>query len=157
MVFEQGVYKLDVDVQRTRAFYETQSGGTGCDCAGCRNFMALGDRMPKLVTGFLRRFGIDPAKPAEMSVVHAPDKECVLYDGWYHICGTIQCSDGQWYQIGKVEQKKGKCDWGDRNAGSLMMYFSKSRDLLPAGFPEQVIQVNVMCTLPWVLDEENPY
>ena len=157
MIFEQGVYRLDVDVERTRAFYEAKLVGDGCDCAGCRNFGALRDRMPEHFTGFLRQFGIDPMKPAEMSAVYAPEKEYVLYDGWYHVCGIVLNSEAVWYQIEDTEKKKEQCEWGNLDAGSMMVYIEEKRDLLSAGFPEPVIQVNVMCVLPWVLDEENPY
>lgn len=156
MIFEQGVCKMDVDVQRTEAFYKT-GGGITCTCAGCRNFAALGEKLPERIGAFLRQFGVDPAKPAEMSAVYAPDRESILYDGWYHICGTV-------LEGTDPEKQTGPKQWQikeeyvlplDGNGGTVL--FQAKRDLLPTGFPEPVIQVNVMCTLPWVLDEENPY
>ena len=156
MIFEQGVYRLDVDVERTGAFYEAEPGIT-CDCAGCRNFAALSERMPARIAGFLRRFGLDSMKPAEMSAVYAPDRHSVFYDGWYHICGRILEGTDSMEQVGP-KQWKTKEEYFlplDDNGGTVL--FQAKRDLLSAGFPEPVIQVNVMCVLPWVLEEENPY
>lgn len=156
MIFEQGVYRLDVDVERTRVFYEAEPG-ICCTCAGCRNFAALGERMPERIGGFLRQFGLDPGKPVEMSAVVAPDRNSVFYDGWYHICGRILEGTDPMEQVGP-KQWKTKEEYFlplDDNGGTVL--FQAKRDLLSAGFPEPVIQVSVMCVMPWVLDEENPY
>ncbi len=156
MIFEQGVYKLEVDVERTGTFYETEPG-ICCTCAGCRNFAALGEKMPEQAAGFLRQFGLDPMKPVEMSAVYAPDKHSIFYDGWYHICGSILEGTEPSEQVGP-KQWKTKEEYFlplDDRGGSVL--FQAKRDLMSKGFPEPVIQLDVMCVLPWVLDEENPY
>lgn len=156
MIFEQGVYRLDVDVERTRAFYDTEAG-ICCTCAGCRNFAALRNRIPQEIASFLGQLGIDPMKPTDMSAVYAPDKNSVFYDGWYHICGSILKGTEPEKQIGP-KQWQVKEEYFlplDDRGGSVL--FREKRDLLPVGFPEPVIQVNVMFVLRWVLEENNPY
>ena len=93
MVFEQGVYVIAHDPEKTRAFY-AQASDTLCDCSGCRNFRAAADRFPQALRSFLQQFGIDPAKPAEMSVLYAPAKDELCYNGFYHFCGEIRGGDG---------------------------------------------------------------
>ena len=38
MIFEFGTFKVDVDVERTRRFYETVEDQLGCECAGAETF-----------------------------------------------------------------------------------------------------------------------
>ena len=39
MLFELGHYILDIDIERTRAFYDQAEIITdGCNCQGCRNY-----------------------------------------------------------------------------------------------------------------------
>ena len=49
MIFEFGTFKVDVDVERTRRFYETVDDQLGCECAGCRNFRKAYPLLPDAV------------------------------------------------------------------------------------------------------------
>ena len=89
MVFEQGVYVIEHDPERTGDFY-ARKPGTTCDCTGCRNFRAALGKMSVEMRGFLEQFGIDPAKPAEMTPLCAVGREALCYDGFYHFCGEIR-------------------------------------------------------------------
>ena len=100
MIFQQGVYVIDHDPERTRECY-AQAPETDCGCSGCRNFRAAIDRFPQALRTFLEQFGIDPAKPAEMSVLYAPATDEVLYNGFYHFCGEIREGREAWIQTGE--------------------------------------------------------
>ena len=100
MVFEQGVYVIEHEPEKTRAFY-AQASDTLCDCSGCRNFRGAISQMPQKLRAFLEQFGIDPAKPAEMSVLYAPAKDELCYNGFYHFCGEIR---GDGMPISKPER-----------------------------------------------------
>ena len=51
MIFESGVYQLDIDVDRTQQFYENEDYEF-CTCAGCRNFAQAYSLIPDAVQGF---------------------------------------------------------------------------------------------------------
>lgn len=155
MLLEIGPYRLDVDVEKTRAFYAGQDG-TGCDCAGCRNYQKAVPALAEPVQAFLMQFGIDPGKPAEMSAVHSPDGRETLYDGFFHICGTFLSSVDLWIQ---TEPKRFDLKPEYRiNLDSVdCAYITKDCALVNQAFPRPVIQLNITFSLPWVLEEPNPY
>ena len=155
MPFKIGIYELDVDVERTRRFYQEHSGIT-CDCAGCRNFTQAVALLPDAVQDFLRQFGIDPAKPAEISAVYAPSDDSIFYDGFYHISGTILSGTNPWIQIDHKhfaldQQCLIKLD--DENT----VFFTGDVHLLEENFPTPAFQIEIQFTLPWVLPEPNSY
>ena len=57
MLLETELYKLDIDVERTRQFYES-APYDACQCAGCRNFCRAYQTLPAHVPDFFQRLGI---------------------------------------------------------------------------------------------------
>ncbi len=94
MIIEFSSFILDIDVERTRAFYERSDVrpiSEQCSCVGCRNFDKAILQASARVTEFLRSIGIDPRKPAEVyDVTGELEKDgTIWYNGWYHVCGTV--------------------------------------------------------------------
>lgn len=154
MIFEQGVYVIEHAPERTREFY-ARDPGVVCNCAGCRNFNAAIGRLPVELRVFLEQFGIDPAKPAEMSAVYAPDAGRIYYDGFYHLCGELREGTEPFIQTGP---KHFKLD--ERYlipVGEYSLWFRADCALVSPDIPRPVVQVDVGFHLPWVLEEENTY
>ena len=154
MLFERGVYVIEHDPERTKDFY-ARAADTLCDCAGCRNFRASVSRMPEELRDFLEQFGIDPAKPAEMSAVHAPDPGRIFYDGFYHLCGELLEGPEPFIQTGPKNFRL------DQNyllpVGEGSVWFGAKCALVDPDFPRPVLQLELSFYQPWVLEEENPY
>ena len=154
MIFEQGVYLIDHDPERTRGFY-AQASDTSCDCQGCRNFRAAADRMPGALRALLEQFGIDPKKPAEMSVLYAPDQDMLSYNGFYHFCGALKEGLEPFIQTGpksfQLDQRY------LLNLGEDSIWFRADCALVDEKFPRPVVQAEVTFCLPWVLEEEHDY
>lgn len=150
-----GIYELEVDAERTRRFYQ-QAGKITCDCDGCQNFAAAISQLPERVKEFLEQFGIDPAKPAELSAIYAPSDDTVFYDGFYHICGTILKGTTPYIQIG---EKHFQLDplYNIELDSENSVFFSNDVHLLEDNFPKPVFQMNIFFTLPWVLPKPNSY
>ena len=51
MIFESGVYQLDIDVERTQHFYANEDFEF-CTCTGCRNFSRAYHLFPEAVQQF---------------------------------------------------------------------------------------------------------
>ena len=160
MLFEFGTYDIDVDVEKTRAFYDTaRCISEGCSCEGCRNYMAAIDTFPREVKDFFDKLGVDLKCAAELMIPFSEDNGKTLnyWGGFYHICGELL--NGYDYNAFEGE--------GIRNIDKTRFYhitdgfsvgFSNYADLLEDGFPEPVIQIEIeFLHIPWVLDEENPY
>ncbi len=87
MIFQFGRYTIDVDVEKTRAFYASESSVTSnevCSCECCQHFPNAIMSFSTTVLDFLNKLGIDPRKPGE---VFGKKNDC---SGWYHIVGTLQ-------------------------------------------------------------------
>ena len=154
MIFQLGVYVIDHDPERTREFY-AQAPDTCCDCSGCRNFRAAQAHFPQALRTFLEQFGIDPKKPAEMSVLYAPETDKVLYNGFYHFCGEIREGRDAWIRTG---EKSYALDMRYViSLGRDDLWFRPDCALMDEAFPRPAAQLEVSFCLPWVLEEENDY
>ena len=154
MIFQEGVYLIEHNPARTRDFYATASD-TLCDCSGCRNFRAAVSQMPEALGSFLEQFGIDPAKPAEMSVLCTVTKDKLCYDGFYHLCGEIREGTEPFIQTGErsfqLDQRY------VITLDEVQLWFRPDCALMDPDFPRPAIQLEVTFNLPWVLVEENTY
>ncbi|MBQ7231542.1 MAG: hypothetical protein IJX04_11690 [Oscillospiraceae bacterium] len=155
MIMDLGIYQLDIDLERTAAFY-AQAPGIGCDCDGCRNYEKAVSHLPSPVLELFQRLGIDPAKPAEVYANCAPTKESIFYGGWYHICGTIRKGRYPWI---KIDERHSYFDEACRVrlAENFSVYLNDKIYLLEEGFPTPVLQLEIEFTLPWVLPIPNTY
>ena len=154
MIFQEGVYLIEHDPDRTRDFY-ARASDTLCDCSGCRNFRAAVSQMPEALRSFLEQFGIDPAKPAEMSVLCTVTKDKLCYDGFYHLCGEIREGTEPFIQTGErsfqLDQRY------VITLDEVQLWFRPDCALMDPDFPRPAIQLEVIFNLPWVLEEENTY
>lgn len=135
MLITLGPVILDVDVAATRRFYETSGGYLSCTCNGCRNFPLAAPHMPPALLDALHQLGVDPLKPAEQWVNCATsDGKAALYGGFYHVCGSIV---------------KGAEHWRTHDFELLV---SNDCSLLSPDFPLPCFEVDLCCTLPWLLE-----
>lgn len=155
MLLECGIYRLDVDTERTKAYYATLDG-VGCDCSGCRNYEKAISALAVPVQSFLHQFGIDPRNPIEMSILYSPDANKTFYDGFFHICGSILEGKDLLIQTGAKTYKLNPDYLIDLDADSSA-YFTDMCGLVDDVFPRPVMQLHISFALPWVLEEANPY
>ncbi len=151
MLFEFGPYKADIDVYKTKLFYEKHGlAAGGCDCDGCRNFARAAETLPQPVRSFFTQLGIDIRKPCECYVHYTNEDGTLLYGGFYHVCGTLPNKEGKKREsICQEEYFNVSPDFG--------ICFTDSVCLLEENFPAPVIQLEISANLPWVLQEENSY
>ncbi len=87
MIFNFGRYTIDVDIEKTRAFYASDfsiATNNACSCDHCQLFPEAIISSSTTIVDFLNSLGIDPRKPVEVT---GCEKDC--YDGWYHIVGNL--------------------------------------------------------------------
>ena len=150
MIFKYANFTIDVDVERTRAFYQradVPTMGGQCGCIPCQNFEKAILKAPDTVLDALRVLGIDPQKPAETFSVTGDMEEdgTIWYNGWYHLCGTIVEGTEAWEEAWEDAYSP---DPGFR----FKMFPVRKMDLLHKAFPSPVIQLEIDVRLPYVLD-----
>jgi hypothetical protein len=103
MIFEFGNYKLDVDVEKTRKYYEIAKAiSEECDCVNCENYANAIDFLPQEVISFFDQLGVDMRKSPEVYNVsgEGPGADnTIFYQGWYHVCGNIIYGESPWVSV----------------------------------------------------------
>lgn len=84
--FVWGGYRLEVDVEATRAYYDSHPGPwITCTCDGCRNFMLAVKTLPQAVRDFFDALGLDPEKPGSCVTIRergaAPQRRRMVPSG----------------------------------------------------------------------------
>lgn len=155
MIFDFDIYQLDVDVERTRVYYEADHRDI-CSCPGCRNFDLAVHSLPESIQQFFRSLGIDIGKPENIGIYFSRDGLKTYYDGFYNICGTILNGKDPWTQ---TDERAFTFDDSCRITltDDFFVYFSRKPHLLDKSFPLPAIAVEFQGYIPWVLDEPNPY
>ncbi len=155
MIFRFADYVLDVDVERTRAFYSREDvkvSSAQCVCQGCQNYDGAILSAPETVLDFLRSLGIDPRKPAEVyDVMGQLDEDGkVRYNGFYHVCGVRLQGENAWVSIVKdmMHLDENRMYAVDE---SFKVSFEEKAIMIHQAFPEPVLQMEIDARLPWVL------
>lgn len=161
MEFQFGPYTLDIDIQKTRSFYQKASALTaGCDCPGCRNFEKAAQSLPDEINRFFNALGIDGKKPAEVYVNMVKGTGLVEYGGFYHLCGRVLSGESAWVTV-ECNKKARTAVWDPSKtyavSNNFHVSFREDCALVEDGFPEPVLQMELEAYLPWVLEEPNPY
>ena len=140
-----GPYRLEVDVEATRAYYAAHNEPwVTCTCAGCRNFARAVKALPQPVKDFFARLGLDPEKVNELCY-YTGTAGTIAGDCWYHLVGRV------------LEEAPLPGEYPYDLAEGFSVGFKNPCDLLPEDFPEPCCQMNFGFVLPWVLKEPNPY
>lgn len=163
MFFRFGNIVVDIDIEKTTAFYQSFRKLTDdCSCAGCQNFVYGVDRLSHDILDFFLKLGIDILKPTEMTVLCSEDNgESIYYEGWYHICGRLISDSDCWSH--KTDNKGAV--YQSINAGNLFpitdnfsIGFTNTISLKVDDFPKPIVQMETFIHhFPWVLDTSNKF
>lgn len=156
MIFEFGQYRVDVDIEKTKRFYENAKLiHENCSCDGCQNFEKAAKVLPQPVRDFFTGLGVDIQKACECYVNAARDDKTLFYGGFYHLCGKILAGENAWKDTGNGSR------WNEKAAyfitPDFQVSFSTDIALLEEDFPPPAIQLEFLADIPWVLEKENPY
>ena len=135
--FVFGPYRLEVDVEATRAWYDRYGDATGgCDCAYCRNYAAAVGGLPPEVAAFLRPLGLSLLRPGEIDE-YGPRQGGRWYQPMWHIAGRLLETGEEKLSI----------------APGVTAGFATDMGPFLRDFPEPCFQCWISMTLPWVLEE----
>ena len=158
MIFEIGPFKIDVDVEKTRAYYRTAPENT-CTCDGCQNFAAAVSFFPREVKDFFERLGADLKKPAELMCPFSLDGGKTLnYSGsFYHLCGRLSNGADCKIPVNKYMTHIDENVFFEIAKG-YSVGFTTNADLIKKDFPQPVLQMETAFSrVPWALEKKNPY
>jgi len=135
------------------AYAELPNDTLGCNCKTCCNFMKATPTVSKTILAFFEQFGIELLKPAEIYENYSENGR-VFYGGWYHIVGNYLTGDDVWQPVNKDPNHKHIAPMFQVD-DEFKVGFTKDLALVPQGFPTPILQMEVVFSLPWVLEE--PY
>ena len=151
-VFKFGQFEVDIDVERTRLFYDkARLVSNACECSGCKNFEKAVSYLPSEVVAAFEKMGVDMRKVCECYSNYYEDGK-VLYGGFFHVCGRLLRGESAWEK--KSENHK---VWNDDAAFALnddfRISFQEEVCLLETGCPLPALQLEFSAWIPWCLDE----
>jgi hypothetical protein len=150
-----GRWQIEFDPEATAQCYKQTKAGWGCDCAPCRNFMALDKKaFSPAVLELFDRFGVDYRKPAE--IYHTSRLKNGLHDygGWFHVIGEIESGADAWKQLNDPWSFQAELE---PLGGNFSFGFSNNIQLVREPFlNHNLIQLEFHAELPWVLSEPEP-
>lgn len=89
MTYEFGKYKVEIDIEKTRDFYEQAENITGaCTCDGCVNFEQATGVFPFEVRKFFSNIGVDIRKAAEIIPYTSENNGSTNGNTFYYPLGT---------------------------------------------------------------------
>lgn len=154
-----GAYALDIDVERTRAYYARPYERV-CHCDGCDNFHLAIRLLGKDAAEAFKRLGVDPQKPVEMGIPSTTDPSEAMYIGFYHLCGTVETPKcPEWETTNPTSAQHASEFLGDtvEFGPNCQVSFRRECYVQDEAFPSPAFQMDVTMNLPWVLEKENPY
>ena len=152
MLFEFGNFCIDVDVERTKEFYN-KLGKTvieDCGCVNCCNYYQAITKSSGKVKNFFDSLGIDPQKSPEATWWNTNEHGVAYYSLIFHIVGTLEKSVDIYRPIGEngFEQMLENFYEIDKD---FKVGFTSKNILLEKDFPPPCIQLEISAYLPWVL------
>jgi hypothetical protein len=154
MIVSIGQWKVYADPVATGIAYQATKRGSpaDCDCLYCRNFDAIGDAAyPAAFASFADTMGIDIAKTNEIVELGDFREGRVLYEGWFHVVGSIVEGPVPLDLTSSVG-----ATWHHMTE-SFQVSLSRQRDLpFDELAAKDLVQLNFLSNVPWVLDEPYP-
>ncbi len=159
MIFVFGEYKVDIDVNKTKKRYDNADKiSEGCTCDACINFEKAFDLLPKEVTNFFSKLGIDPKKMDECFRNCTNDDGSLFYSALCYLSGTVLEGESAWEE---VDTSGYNCyTWNADKAYEVTNGFYVSFE--NAVFMEDesrapIVKLEISANIPWVLEKENHY
>ncbi len=157
MVFQFGQYKIDVDIERTKSFYENAMRvSENCSCDGCLNFERAVDALDMAVVKFFAELGVDIKRVCECYACCTNKDGTLTYGGFTHVCGTLLEGDSAWQNINEDHLYLEEAAMFSLTP-DFQVSFQEEIDLIEEDFPRPVIQLEFAANIPWVIDKKNTY
>ncbi len=153
MIFDFGNFRVDIDVESTKAFY-SKYGKTvleDCGCINCRNYYEVILKASDKVKSFFNSIGIDPQKSPEATWWYTNENGIAYYSIIFHVVGTIIQSVDIYKPVGDngyqlINENLYEID-KDFKVG-----FTSNVVLVEKDFPNPCIQLEIEAYLPWMID-----
>ena len=152
MIFDFGNFRLDIDVESTKAFY-SKHGKTvleDCGCVNCRNYYEAISKTSNKVKSFFASLGIDPQKSPEATWWDTDEKGIAYYSLTFHVVGTIINAVDIYEPVGDNAFQQILENFYEIDKDFKVGFTSKVV-LLEKDFPRPCIHLEIEAHIPWVL------
>ena len=153
MLFDFGDFHIDVDVERTKEFYENHGKTVteSCGCNSCRNYSVAIENVSDKVKDFFTSLGLDLQKAAEAVYYPMDDDSVADYGVIFHLVGTMDDKSADMYLYDEAAKILYTGSLYEPEENIKVGFTSSNVILLPKGFPKPCIQLELIIRLPWVI------
>lgn len=143
-----GSWVIEVDVNKTKAFYDKQPLITqDWDSVFEENYVLASETFPQEVKDIFNSLGIDPCKQGEVSEYKKNKDGSHIYGGFYFIVGKIISGPDFWIYTEEGSMPNFETINGIQIAFTDKLAMSPDEDL-----PNPVIQLEFKLNVPWLLN-----
>ena len=153
MIFDFGNFRVDIDVESTKACY-SKHGKTvleNCGCVNCRNYYEAISMAADEVKTFFNSIGIDPQKSPEATWWTTNENGVAYYSVIFHVVGTMIQSVDIYEPVGDNGYQLIKENFYEINQ-DFRVGFTSNAVLVEKDFPKPCIQLVMEAYLPWMID-----
>ena len=153
MIIDFGNFRLDVDVDSTKAFYDIHGKTVleDCGCVNCRNYYEAISKVSDKVKNFFSSIGIDPQKSPEATWWVTSEDGIAYYSIIFHVVGTIIQSVDIYKPVGNNGYQLINENFYEIDKNFKVGFTSKAV-LVEKDFPKPCIQLEIEAYLPWVIN-----
>lgn len=153
MLFDFDKFRVDIDVESTKAFYSQHRKTVleDCGCVNCRNYYEAISQVSNKVKHFFSSIGIDPQKTPEATWWYTDEKGGAYYSLIFHVVGTIINAIDIYRPVGDSGFQQILDNFYEIDK-DFQVGFTSKIVLLEEDFPKPCIQLEINAHLPWVID-----
>lgn len=153
MIFNFGPYTVDIDIEKTREYYNSLAvRETNCNM-GYKNYVAVIPHLPLEVKSFYKAIGVDIYKIREVYVNCVNRDESICYGGFYCICGNIINNN----ELSLHDNKTLKDGYAYALTKDYCIEFIEYENVEDSNSALTNLKIDILANLPWILNETNPY
>ena len=143
-----GSWVIEVDVNKTKAFYDKQPLITqDWDSVFEENYVLACETFPQEVRVLFNSLGIDPRKQGEVNEYEKHEDGFHIYGGFYFIVGKIISGPDFWVNTEEGSMPNFETINGVQIAFTDELAMTPDKDL-----PKPVIQLEFQLNVPWLLN-----
>jgi hypothetical protein len=151
-----GEWEIEYDRNKTiDAYNKSETLTEDCNCISCQNYYNASCNLNNNIIKFFENFGININKPAEIYDVGLYENGKILYNGFYHIIGTIIKGKDVWENIASEEENETyHIENMYKVAEDFEVGFTYQTALINKNFIGKVIQMEISLWVPWIMDDK---
>lgn len=153
MIFNFGPYTVDIDIEKTREYYNNLVIPEIYCNMGYKNYVAIIPHLPVEVKSFYKAIGVDIYKIREVYVNCVNRDGSICYGGFYCFYGNVIKNN----ELSLYEKETLKDGYAYALTKDYCIEFIEYENVEDSNNTLTNFKIDILANMPWILSEANPY